>query len=67
MNGMGRDRGLSGDEKREAFANECADVLAHLLLLARSQGVDLPAAVEAKWLRCGTAPTTDTGFARQPH
>jgi len=64
---MGRDRGPSDDEKREAFANECADVLAHLLLLASSQGVDLPAAVEAKWLRRGTARTTDEAFARRPH
>ena len=56
LNGMGRDRGLSDDDKREAFANECADVLAHLLLLARSQGIDLPAAIEAKWLRWAEAP-----------
>ena len=56
LNGMGRDRGLSANDKREAFANECADVLAHLLLLARSQGIDLPAAIETKWLRWAEAP-----------
>ncbi|WP_265520150.1 MazG nucleotide pyrophosphohydrolase domain-containing protein [Oerskovia flava] len=33
-----------------AFADEVADVLAHLLLLARSQGVDVDAAVRRKWL-----------------
>ena len=51
LKGMGRDRGLSDDEKRVAFANECADVLAHVLLLARNEGVDLDAAVHQKWLR----------------
>ena len=30
---------------------ECADVLGHVLLLARRHGVDLDAAVEEKWLR----------------
>ncbi|MBD5785880.1 pyrophosphatase [Cellulosimicrobium terreum] len=33
-----------------ALADEVADVLAHLLLLARSQGVDVDAAVRRKWL-----------------
>ena len=33
-----------------ALADEVADVLAHLLLLARSQGVDVEAAVRRKWL-----------------
>jgi NTP pyrophosphatase (non-canonical NTP hydrolase) len=32
------------------LADEVADVLAHLLLLARSQGVDVDAAVRRKWL-----------------
>ncbi|SIO08308.1 pyrophosphohydrolase domain-containing protein [Agromyces cerinus] len=63
LNGMGRDRGLSDDDKREAFANECADVLAHLLLLARSQGIDLPRAIEAKWLSWDAPPTSDEGAA----
>lgn len=33
-----------------ALGDEVADVLAHLLLLARSQGVDVEAAVRRKWL-----------------
>ena len=40
----GRDDGAS------PLADEVADVLAHLLLLARSQGVDVDAAVRRKWL-----------------
>jgi NTP pyrophosphatase (non-canonical NTP hydrolase) len=38
------------DAGRSALADEVADVLAHLLLLARSQGVDVEAAVRRKWL-----------------
>ncbi|WP_251152198.1 MazG nucleotide pyrophosphohydrolase domain-containing protein [Cellulosimicrobium sp. Marseille-Q4280] len=38
------------DGARQALADEVADVLAHLLLLARSQGVDVEAAVRRKWL-----------------
>lgn len=51
LKGMSRDRGQSDDDKRTAFAHECADVLAHILLLARNEGVDLDAAIEDKWLR----------------
>ncbi len=38
------------DDGRAALAAEVADVLAHLLLLARSQGIDVERAVEEKWL-----------------
>lgn len=38
------------DGGRAALADEVADVLAHVLLLARSQGVDVDAAVRRKWL-----------------
>ncbi|MFE6234668.1 pyrophosphatase [Cellulosimicrobium sp. NPDC057862] len=38
------------DDGASALADEVADVLAHLLLLARSQGVDVDAAVRRKWL-----------------
>jgi NTP pyrophosphatase (non-canonical NTP hydrolase) len=38
------------DGGRSALADEVADVLAHVLLLARSQGVDVDAAVRRKWL-----------------
>ncbi|KRC42869.1 MULTISPECIES: MazG nucleotide pyrophosphohydrolase domain-containing protein [Oerskovia] len=38
------------DGGRAALAAEVADVLAHLLLLARSQGIDVERAVREKWL-----------------
>ncbi|MFF3065464.1 pyrophosphatase [Oerskovia sp. NPDC057915] len=38
------------DGARAALAAEVADVLAHLLLLARAQGVDVERAVQEKWL-----------------
>lgn len=38
------------DGAASPLADEVADVLAHLLLLARSQGVDVEAAVRRKWL-----------------
>ncbi|PJJ62270.1 pyrophosphatase [Compostimonas suwonensis] len=51
LKGMSKDRGQSDEERRIAFAHECADVLAHLLLLARHEGVDVEAAITDKWLR----------------
>lgn len=48
--GMGRERGLSDPEKQQALENESADVLAHVLLLAKNHHIDLQAAVEHKWL-----------------
>ena len=38
------------DEARAALRREMADALGMLLLLARSEGVDLDAAVQEKWL-----------------
>lgn len=38
------------DGGRAALAAEVADVLAHLLLLARAQGIDVERAVREKWL-----------------
>jgi NTP pyrophosphatase (non-canonical NTP hydrolase) len=51
LKGLSRDRGQSADDAISSFADECADVLAHVLLLARHEGVDLEAAVSDKWLR----------------
>lgn len=39
------------DDDGAAVRDELADVLAHLLLLARRLDVDLDAALEAKWFR----------------
>lgn len=43
-------RATGPDGGASPLADEVADVLAHLLLLARSQGVDVEAAVRRKWL-----------------
>ncbi|WP_188827560.1 MazG nucleotide pyrophosphohydrolase domain-containing protein [Nocardia camponoti] len=51
--GQGRARGKSADELAADVRDELADVLCQTLLLARDQGVDLPAAVAAKWLVWG--------------
>ncbi|WP_223881051.1 MazG nucleotide pyrophosphohydrolase domain-containing protein [Nesterenkonia ebinurensis] len=51
LHGMGRDRGATEAEKKQAFQDELADVLGQLLLLARHHEVDLDAAVEKKWLK----------------
>jgi NTP pyrophosphatase (non-canonical NTP hydrolase) len=48
--GRSRDKGLSADELRAALTAEVADVFCQVLLLARNQGIDLPAAVADKWL-----------------
>ena len=48
--GQGRAKGLTVEEMQASFRAELADVLGHVLLLARHEGVDLQAEVEAKWL-----------------
>ncbi|MEV6285033.1 pyrophosphatase [Kribbella sp. NPDC051770] len=45
-----RAKGATAEEIRETFELEFADVLCQLLLLARHHEVDVPAAVERKWL-----------------
>lgn len=50
MNGKGRKKGKSEEELRHDFNEEMADVLCHVLLLAKSQKVDLEKEVEKKWL-----------------
>ena len=51
LHGMGRDRGQTGEEIRQDFVDECADVFGQFLLFARHHGVDLDQAVAHKWLR----------------
>jgi NTP pyrophosphatase (non-canonical NTP hydrolase) len=48
--GQARTKGRSIEEIEAAFADELADVLAHVLLMARHSKVDLDAAVDRKWL-----------------
>ncbi len=48
--GQGRAKGRTPEELAAVFRAELADVLGHVLLLARHEGVDLQAEIEAKWL-----------------
>ncbi|MFK0165676.1 pyrophosphatase [Rhizobium sp. NPDC090279] len=50
ITGRGRRKGMSEEELATALADETADVLGHILLFAHSNGLDLTAAVERKWL-----------------
>lgn len=52
----GRARGASDDPKA-ALAEEAADVLATVLLIAHAKGIDLDAAIDAKWF-AHLAPVT---------
>ncbi|MGA1800911.1 MazG nucleotide pyrophosphohydrolase domain-containing protein [Rhizobium sp. HT1-10] len=47
--GRGRRKGLSDEQMAVALADEAADVLGHVLLLAKAQDLDLLAAIERKW------------------
>jgi NTP pyrophosphatase (non-canonical NTP hydrolase) len=48
--GRARTKGFDSAELDERFRAELADVLCHVLLMARHHGVDLAAEVERKWL-----------------
>ena len=48
--GQARSKGRSRQEIEAGFRAEFADVLCHVLLMARYHGVDLPVEVERKWL-----------------
>jgi len=50
LTGRGRPRGASEDDLRTALADETADLLGHILLFANTQGIDLDAAIERKWM-----------------
>ncbi|WP_207783813.1 MazG-like family protein [Micromonospora globispora] len=48
--GQARHKGLCAAQRDAAYRAELADVLCHVLLLARRHGVDLAAEVDRKWL-----------------
>jgi len=50
MTGRGRAKNKSKNALRANFEQEIADVFCHILLLARSNDVDLERAVDDKWL-----------------
>jgi NTP pyrophosphatase (non-canonical NTP hydrolase) len=51
MTGQARKKGLNDKQIRHIFEGEVADVLSHVLILARHFGVDMNKAVEDKWLK----------------
>jgi NTP pyrophosphatase (non-canonical NTP hydrolase) len=57
LKGQARTAGDSPEDLEAAFRAEVADVLCHVVLLARHHGVDLDAEVAAKWLVWAPAPT----------
>lgn len=48
--GRGRDRNLTEQQRHDAVAAECADVVAMALLVAHRMGVDVETALSDKWL-----------------
>ncbi|MFF4989550.1 MazG-like family protein [Streptosporangium saharense] len=48
--GQARTKGRSPEELDEALRAELADVLAHVLLMARHHGIDLEAEIDRKWM-----------------
>ncbi len=50
VTGQGRAKGRTPEELRRSLEDEVADVLAHVLLLARHHGIDAEAEVRRKWL-----------------
>ncbi|PIY69346.1 pyrophosphatase [Candidatus Roizmanbacteria bacterium CG_4_10_14_0_8_um_filter_39_9] len=50
MKGSGRHKNKSKGELRSDFEKELADVFCHVLLLAKSNKVDIERAVDEKWL-----------------
>jgi NTP pyrophosphatase (non-canonical NTP hydrolase) len=56
--GQARGGDRPADQLRSELGAELADVLAHVLLLARSHGIDVPAELDRKWLvRLSEGPT----------
>ncbi len=49
LTGRGRRKGLDEAACRQALADELADLLGHVFLLAGQQDIDLPAAIARKW------------------
>ncbi|MCL6653872.1 pyrophosphatase [Agrobacterium rubi] len=50
LSGRGRSKGKTQNEMRQDLADETADLLGHVLLLAHSNRLDLEASIKRKWL-----------------
>jgi NTP pyrophosphatase (non-canonical NTP hydrolase) len=65
--GRARTKGRTPEELDAGFRAELADVLCHVVLLARHHGVDLEAEIERKWLvRLSREPEAPRGGAPGP-
>jgi hypothetical protein len=62
--GQARSKGCSAQEIEERLRSELADVLCHVLLLARHHGVDVEEAIEREWLVW--SPARATAAVSQP-
>lgn len=51
MIGQARSKEKTARELRESFENEIADVLCHILLLAKHHNVDIEKNISQKWLK----------------
>ncbi|MDH0615837.1 MULTISPECIES: MazG nucleotide pyrophosphohydrolase domain-containing protein [unclassified Agrobacterium] len=49
LTGRGRSKGRSEEDLKRDLADETADLLGHVLLLAHSNGLDIEASIERKW------------------
>jgi NTP pyrophosphatase (non-canonical NTP hydrolase) len=49
LSGRGRSKGKTQEEMRQELADETADLLGHVLLLAYQNGLDIEASVKRKW------------------
>ncbi|MBO9656143.1 pyrophosphatase [Agrobacterium sp. SOY23] len=49
LTGRGRSKGRSEEEMKRDLADETADLLGHVLLLAHHNGLDIEGSIERKW------------------
>ena len=50
VSGRGRPKGRTPEQLQTDLGDETADMLGHILLFAHQNNIDLPAAIERKWL-----------------
>ncbi len=50
FSGRGRTRGKTAEEMRQDLSDETADLLGHILLLAKQNDLDLMSSIKRKWL-----------------
>ena len=49
LSGRGRSKGKTQEEMRQDLADETADLLGHVFLLAHNSGLDIEASIKRKW------------------